>query len=130
MTTGERIKALRVDQGLSLRALAREAEMSVGYLSKLEQDESSPTVSMLERLADALRVPLDELVVSRSEEELKPRLPESLKEFIDAYAQMYPEVADPEWQRALSQVRLRGKYPKDRDEWAQIFLSMRNALKE
>ena len=53
---GTRIRALREECGLSLRALAKQASISVGYLSKVEHGESSPTVDMLTKLAEPLGV--------------------------------------------------------------------------
>lgn len=53
---GTRIRALREEMGLSLRALAKQASVSVGYLSKVEHGDSSPTVGMLAKLAGPLGV--------------------------------------------------------------------------
>lgn len=53
---GTRIRALREEMGLSLRALAKQASVSVGYLSKVEHGDSSPTVDMLTKLAEPLGV--------------------------------------------------------------------------
>lgn len=53
---GTRIRALREERGLSLRAFAKQASVSVGYLSKVEHGDSSPTVDMLTKLAGPLGV--------------------------------------------------------------------------
>ncbi|MCS6907139.1 MAG: XRE family transcriptional regulator [Anaerolineales bacterium] len=55
---GERIKELRVERRLSLRSLARLSGLSVNALSKIEKDLSSPSVSTLYKIAEALDVPM------------------------------------------------------------------------
>ncbi len=54
---GQRLRALRVERGLSQAALARDS-MSTGYLSRLESGARRPTTRVLELLADRLGVPL------------------------------------------------------------------------
>jgi transcriptional regulator with XRE-family HTH domain len=53
---GSRIRTLRSDRGLSLRALSEIAEVSPNTISLIERSETSPSVSTLQRLATALGV--------------------------------------------------------------------------
>jgi transcriptional regulator with XRE-family HTH domain len=53
---GRRIRILRRQRGLSLRALAERSGLSVNAVSLIERGQSSPTVSTLHRLAAALDV--------------------------------------------------------------------------
>jgi transcriptional regulator with XRE-family HTH domain len=53
---GQRIRTIREHQGLSLRALAEKAGLSANTISLIERGENSPTVSSLNRLANALDV--------------------------------------------------------------------------
>lgn len=53
---GQRIRALREQQQLSLRALAERCGLSINAISQIERGESSPTVSSLHQLATALGV--------------------------------------------------------------------------
>lgn len=53
---GARIRELRTERQLSLRALAERSGLSVNAISRIEHGESSPTVSSLLRLAGALNV--------------------------------------------------------------------------
>jgi len=129
MGIGARIRRFRDTQGLSLRALAREAGVSVGYLSKLEQNVSSPTVEMLEKIADALKVGVSELLESSEAVAAEPELPVSLKEFLDRYSDVHCELKDPDWVRALGNVRFRGKYPEASDDWLAIYLNLKRAIK-
>jgi transcriptional regulator with XRE-family HTH domain len=57
-----RLRRLRKDRKLSQYALAKEAKVSREYIRKLEAGESDPTVGMLQRLADALGVPVAKLL--------------------------------------------------------------------
>lgn len=53
---GPRIRAIREQRGLSLRALAERCDLSVNAISLIERGENSPTVSSLHMLATALGV--------------------------------------------------------------------------
>lgn len=55
---GHRIRAIREQRGLSLRALAENCGLSTNAISLIERGETSPTVSSLHRLAMALEVPI------------------------------------------------------------------------
>jgi len=55
---GMRIRTLREQQGLSLRALVERCGLSINTISLIERGENSPTVSTLHRLATALNVPI------------------------------------------------------------------------
>lgn len=59
---GKRLKKLREAKGMSQAALAKDAEISRGYLIRLEAGQQDPTLGTLERLAKALRVPLRKLL--------------------------------------------------------------------
>jgi transcriptional regulator with XRE-family HTH domain len=55
---GERIRQIRKRRGLSMRALAEGAGLSANAISKIERGASSPTVSSLRGIANALNIPL------------------------------------------------------------------------
>lgn len=55
---GADLRALRKARGLTLEALAGQLDCSVGWLSQVERDISSPDPTDLRRMADALNVPL------------------------------------------------------------------------
>jgi XRE family transcriptional regulator, regulator of sulfur utilization len=62
MAVGARIRALRVERGLSLSALAAAAGIGKGSLSELETGRRNPTLDTLYAVAGPLRVPLAALV--------------------------------------------------------------------
>ena len=61
-TVGERIKAARLAAGISQNQLAKRAGVSQAGLSAIESTTKSPNVDTLERIANALRIPLQELL--------------------------------------------------------------------
>lgn len=57
-----RIKRLRAAQGLSQEALAHKARITREYVNKLEAGRYDPTLSVVQRLAKALKATVAELV--------------------------------------------------------------------
>ncbi|HEY4694089.1 MAG TPA: cupin domain-containing protein [Bellilinea sp.] len=55
---GLRLKHLRDERGISMRALARNSGLSANALSMIERGLTSPSVSTLNKLAGALEVPV------------------------------------------------------------------------
>jgi transcriptional regulator with XRE-family HTH domain len=55
---GDRIRVRRNELGLSLRALAKEVNLTASFLSQLERDQADPSIKSLRKIADAMRVPL------------------------------------------------------------------------
>lgn len=64
---GGRVRLLREQKGLSLRALAQKCGLSVNAISRIERGDTSPTVSSLQMLATALEVPITELFSDHTE---------------------------------------------------------------
>lgn len=60
LNVGPRMRALREQSGLSLRALAEACDLSVNAIAMIERGESSPRVSSLHLLARALNVRITE----------------------------------------------------------------------
>lgn len=61
---GERVRAARENQGLTLSGLAQSAGIGKGSLSEIEHGTRNPTLSTLYALANALRLPLAVLLAS------------------------------------------------------------------
>jgi transcriptional regulator with XRE-family HTH domain len=55
---GSRLRQLRTERGMSMRALARASGLSTNALSMIERGRTSPSVSTLYKVADALEVPI------------------------------------------------------------------------
>ncbi len=58
MNLGQAIKMCRSRRGLSQTELAKRAGCSVSYLSLLEKSHRDPTMSMVEKIALALNLPV------------------------------------------------------------------------
>lgn len=57
-----RLRAIRKQRGISLRALKAETGVAVSNLAKLEAGKGDPQLSTLRRLAKALKVTVAELI--------------------------------------------------------------------
>ncbi len=55
---GKKLKELRAERRFSLRSLARRSGLSTNALSMIERNITSPSVSSLNKIADALGVPM------------------------------------------------------------------------
>ena len=58
VSVGKRLQAMRMQLGLSQRALAEMSGLNFNTLSLIENEKTSPNVSTLQQLADALNVPI------------------------------------------------------------------------
>ncbi len=63
---GERIRRRRREQGLSLRELAGRIGMTAGYLSRVENQQVTPSLDALQAIATALNVPQADVEVAAS----------------------------------------------------------------
>lgn len=61
VNVGGRLRVMREERGLSIRALARASGISANALSVIERGKSSPSVSTLYKVTDALGVPITAL---------------------------------------------------------------------
>ena len=59
---GKALRVRRAELGLSQQDVASRADVSANYLSLLENDHRQPSIEKLEKLADALHVPVAFLV--------------------------------------------------------------------
>lgn len=60
---GETVQRLRTDRGMTLDDLSRVAGVSKSMLSEIERDKANPTIAVAWRLANALGIGLDRLLV-------------------------------------------------------------------
>ena len=81
---GNRIKDIRKKKSLTITELAKYTDLSVGYLSNIERNQTSPTLRNLSTICSALNISLrdiitedaDERVVIRKEEGVVREYPE------------------------------------------------------
>lgn len=67
---GSRVRTLRKKRDLTQEKLAEAADLSVNFISFVERGIKSPSLASMERIAQALNVPIMELF-NFSEEELE-----------------------------------------------------------
>jgi transcriptional regulator with XRE-family HTH domain len=58
VNVGRALQALRLERGLSIRALAEKSGLAVNTLSLIQNEKTSPSVATLQQLASALEVPI------------------------------------------------------------------------
>ena len=132
--TGERVRLLRNEKGMTLPALAERADLSKGLLSKLENNEdSNPSLTTLYKIAEALGVTVADILESE-QAQLRRVVPEQ----------------QPAWQKGLlSYLKAQGKEPdldildamyvlrnrkaarkNDLEWWKFLYLSIENSFKK
>lgn len=80
---GTRLKAMREARGLSQRELAARAGLTNGTISLIEQNKSSPSVSSLKSLLDAIPMSLSEFFSEVEAENGQPKYFYSADEFTE-----------------------------------------------
>jgi transcriptional regulator with XRE-family HTH domain len=55
---GAQVRRWRAERGLTLSALSERSRLNVGYLSQIENDKASPSLTCLSVLSEALEVPI------------------------------------------------------------------------
>jgi transcriptional regulator with XRE-family HTH domain len=58
VNVGRRLREIRMERGLSIRALAEKSSLNVNTLSMIENGKTSPSVSTLQQVAAALDAPI------------------------------------------------------------------------
>jgi transcriptional regulator with XRE-family HTH domain len=64
---GARLKAIRIEKGITQRELARRAGVTNGTVSLVEQNQSSPSVASLKRILDAIPISFSEFFSEEAE---------------------------------------------------------------
>lgn len=59
ITIGKAIKIIREAKGKSLGVLAKQAKVSIPYLSLVESNKRNPSLDVIQRIAESLEVPPD-----------------------------------------------------------------------
>jgi transcriptional regulator with XRE-family HTH domain len=99
------IRTLRQRSGLSQRQLAARMNVPRTYVSKIENEKATPTLSSLERLARALEVTVPDLLkggIRTREDEIRDLLSD---EFIAQLIPFVTRLNGMQWATVISQVR-------------------------
>lgn len=97
------IRDLRQQQGLSQRQLAQRMQVPRTYVSKIENEKATPTLSSLERLAEALRVTVVDLLTHKGGQD--PVRDLVADEFISELIPYLKVLNGMQWQSVMTQLR-------------------------
>ena len=67
---GEKIKAVRMEKGITAKELAIKSEVTPGYISQIERELISPSLYVLMRIAEVLEIPLVSLFSQEEQEQV------------------------------------------------------------
>jgi transcriptional regulator with XRE-family HTH domain len=114
---GARIRRFREDAGLTLSALATKANVSKGYLHRLESDvgDVRPSGKTLYALAEALGVTMSDLLGRKLLAPARPEVPMALREFADEEDLPEADVL------MLASIEFRGEAPRTKERWRYIY---------
>ena len=63
MSIGQNLKNLRKERNITLSDIAKKTDLSLGYLSNLERDLTSPTIEILHKICNILDVTLNDILI-------------------------------------------------------------------
>lgn len=128
MTLAERLRELRNQHAKRLKDVADAAGISVPYLSDLERGRTNPSMETLQALARAYQMSLQDLIgpVDFGGPSSTGWLPPGLAE-LAADPVLGPQLG-PDWVASLSRIELRGKRPRTKEDWYEIFLHLRRVI--
>lgn len=124
-----RLRRARKENGLTLDKLAEDSGLSKTYLWELENDAvgvKKPSADTLMKLVGPLRTTIADLLgrptvqVAAAQVEIS----DSLKEFLDWMKKTDRELSNDEV-RDLAAMRFRGGQPKTRDDWDDLYRTLK-----
>jgi transcriptional regulator with XRE-family HTH domain len=141
---GERMRAARRTQGLTLREVSEATGISITYLSDLERGTlTNPTLDKLVLITRVLHVPIAQLVgAEEGPQPVGSEIPDALSEltsmpqFKDAIAtqakrwRTTPAIVEQEWIRVLQRVSVLGHRPRESFDYLFVFEAARRAIEK
>lgn len=124
----ERLRELRQERGLRLKDIAGVARISVPYLSDLERGRTNPSLETLQSLAGTYGITVHDLLegVEFYGDQTVGALPQGLADLIADPA--LGAQLTPDWVHTLARIELRGKRPRDKQDWFEIYLHLKRIL--
>ena len=128
MLLHERLRTLRQAAGLRLKDVAPSCGLSVPYLSDLERGRTQPSLNALEGIAQAYALTLQDLLsdVDGYGEITDDSLPLGLAALMAD--PVLSHGLTPDWVRTLSRIEFRGKRPRDKEAWCEIWWHLRRVM--
>ncbi|QGQ25604.1 MULTISPECIES: helix-turn-helix domain-containing protein [Gimesia] len=133
MSLAHRIQMARKQAGLTLEQLASQAEVSKTYIWELENDqkgEKKPSADVLLRIANALKTTIAELLglPTVQADDRNIEISKSLREFCEWMEKTDRKLSEEEI-RDLAAMRFRGGQPKSRDDWDDLYRTLKRITK-
>jgi XRE family transcriptional regulator, regulator of sulfur utilization len=130
MTLGERLRELRLHNGLTLMQLSALCHVSYKYLSDLERDVRVPSFHVVTAIAQVYEMTVGDLLLDVEEwgDVTEKALAPGLLELCDD-ATIGGELT-PAWLSLLGKISLEGKRPQTKREWLEIYLHLKRILEK
>ena len=128
MQLHERLRELRQERKLRLKDIAEHMNISVPYLSDLERGRTNPSLETLQAMAAAYSISVKDLLtgIEGYGETTESALPSGLSDLL-ADPVLGTNIT-PDWVRTLSRIELRGRRPRTKQDWLEIYLHLRRIL--
>lgn len=130
MSVGPRIRALRLERGLTIPQLTEKAGVSAGLLSQLENAEgekANPNLQTLQKIARALNVTIGDLLgnaIAKSHRIVPERVDKGLSEFIAGARKRGMELDDAVLQGCYG-MQERDGAPKTAEDWEFLYKTIK-----
>lgn len=122
MSIGSRIKKRREEKNISLSELARQTDVSKGYLSSLESENAPrPSADTLYKIARVLGTTVADLLGEKPDR-AEQKIPESLRKFAEQENLTESDV------KMLAAIEYRGERPETEDDWRFIYESIKRTI--
>jgi len=69
MGIGQQLKTLRKEKSITLTEVSEKTDLSVGFLSNLERDQTSPTIEVLHKICNVLNITINDILQPESTDE-------------------------------------------------------------
>lgn len=127
-TVGNRIKTLRIEQGLTQPALARKAQMSKGLLYQIEtSDDANPSLGTLNKIARALNVTIA-LLLEKETLRARRAVPETIDPGLSEFIKETKASGEPLNESTLQALYVlqhrSGAAKKTKEDWAWLYRSI------
>lgn len=124
----ERFRALRQERGLRLKDVADQMCISVPYLSDLERGRTNPSLDTLTQIAAAYGITVRDLLtgIEGYGAQTLGALPTGLAALVaDPVLGAH---LTPDWVQTLSRIELRGRRPRTKQEWYEVYMHLKRVL--
>ena len=125
MKLEERLRLIRKEHQLTLKALSERAGLSVPYLSDIERGKVNPSIESLQKIAKAFNMTVRDLFsgLEKLGESMSTTYPEGFELFMED--PVFSKDVTEEWKEFLLEMKYRGKQPSSKREWIELHLSLR-----